>query len=141
MFMVLVTLAATSLAMMVSALCRTTSLSVTVLPMVLEMARLFPSSSHPPTPPPPPKHFIWLDYTSYVKFGYIGISLNELSGLALRCTPSQLVDGKCPTTSGGQTIKGLGTDKMTIEGCALALIFYIILCRFIAYLGIRYLKK
>ncbi|KAI9091503.1 P-loop containing nucleoside triphosphate hydrolase protein [Phlyctochytrium arcticum] len=139
MFMVLVTLAATSLAMMVSALCRTTSLSVTVLPMVLEMARLFGSFFL--SPANLPKHFIWLDYTSYVKFGYIGISLNELSGLALRCLPTQLVDGKCPTTSGQQTIKSLALDKMTIEGCALALVLYILICRFIAYLGIRYLKK
>lgn len=40
-FMVLTQLAATSLALMVSAICRTTDLSVTVLPMALEVNRLF----------------------------------------------------------------------------------------------------
>ena len=40
-FKVLTSLAATSLALLVSAVCRTTDLSVTVLPMALEVSRLF----------------------------------------------------------------------------------------------------
>jgi ABC-type multidrug transport system permease subunit len=39
--MTLTSLAATSLALMISAFCRTTDLSVTVLPMALEVSRLF----------------------------------------------------------------------------------------------------
>ena len=45
-----------------------------------------------------------LDALSYVKYTYVGISLNELDGLVLHCKPDQLnAQGKCPTTSGQQT--------------------------------------
>jgi hypothetical protein len=44
------------------------------------------------------------DALSYVKYSYEGISLNELSGLVITCTPEQLAKagGTCPITSGQQ---------------------------------------
>jgi len=67
--------------------------------------------------------------------------LNELNGLQLHCTPSQLSkDGTCPITSGEQTIKSLGLDYITIGGCFGALIAFITVARLIAFCGIRFLK-
>uniref|UniRef100_A0A7I4AWE4 ABC transporter domain-containing protein n=1 Tax=Physcomitrium patens TaxID=3218 RepID=A0A7I4AWE4_PHYPA len=137
--MVLCQLAATSLALMVSAICRTTDFSVTVLPMVLEVNRLFGGFFL--SPKNLPDYFVWLDAFSYVKYTYTAISLNELHGLKIRCSPSEYVAGACPITSGEQTIKSLGLDYLNIGSCITILIFYILITRIIAYLGIRYLKK
>lgn len=137
--MVLCQLAATSLALMVSAICRTTDLSVTVLPMVLEVNRLFGGFFLAPSSLP--QYFVWLDALSYVKYTYTAISLNELHGLTIRCDAKEYVNGVCPITSGQQTIKSLGLDYLNIGSCVAILIFYILITRAIAYLGIRYLKK
>ncbi len=72
---------------------------------------------------------------------YVGISLNELYGLELHCTPKQLnAAGQCPITKGQQTIDQLGLDYLNIPQCVGILISYIVICRFIAYLGVRFLK-
>ncbi|KXZ51256.1 hypothetical protein GPECTOR_13g743 [Gonium pectorale] len=141
--MVLCSTAATSLALAVSAIARTTDMAVTILPMAspgaLEICRLFGGFFL--SPANLPKYFSWLDALSYVKYTYVGISLNELHGLELHCTPSQLNSaGKCPITSGEQTIKSLGLDYISIGDCVGILIAYIVICRLIAYLGVRYLK-
>jgi ATP-binding cassette, subfamily G (WHITE), member 2 len=51
----------------VSTLCRTTDLSVTVLPIGFEIGRLFGGFFLPPSQLPP--YFIWLDAISYVGGG------------------------------------------------------------------------
>lgn len=137
--MVLCQLAATSLALMVSAVCRTTDLSVTVLPMALEINRLYGGFFL--SPMILPKYFVWLDALSYVKYTYTAISLNELHGLTITCTRKEYVNGVCPITSGQQTISKLGLDYLNIGSCVTILLFYILVTRAITYLGIRYLKK
>ncbi|GIL62771.1 hypothetical protein Vafri_16946 [Volvox africanus] len=139
-FMVLCSLSATSLALAVSAIARTTDMAVTVLPMALEVCRLFGGFFL--SPANIPNYFKWLNALSYVQYTYVGISLNELHGLELYCTPSQLnpKTGQCPTTAGEQTIKALGLDYISIGGCAGVLIGYILFCRVVAYLGVRYIK-
>lgn len=88
-----------------------------------------------------PPYFYWLDALSYVKYTYVGISLNELTGLELTCTPSQLTaKGTCPIPNGDFTINALGLNAYTIPMCAGILIAYIFVCRFIAYLAIRFIK-
>lgn len=82
-----------------------------------------------PSPPPPP-----LQYT------YTGIALNELHGLQLHCTSSQLVNGVCPITTGQQTIDKLGLDYITITQSAFVLVAYIVLSRIGAYIALRYIK-
>jgi ATP-binding cassette subfamily G (WHITE) protein 2 len=68
---------------MISALCRTTDMSVTVLPMVLEVARLYGGFLLAPSRLP--KYFAWIDALSYIKYSFVGASLNELYGLKLSC--------------------------------------------------------
>ena len=131
---------------MVAALCKTTDLSVTVLPMVLEVCRLFGGFFL--SPKNLPKYFSWLDALSYVKYAYIAISLNELDGLELHCNPgefkSRLVNGVsqqyCPTTTGQQTIDSLGLDFISMGGAIGVLVGMIVFFRLVSYLAIRFMK-
>ena len=134
--MILCSIASTSLALLVSAFCKTTDLSVTVLPLVLEITRLFGGFFLAPSRLPP--YFVWLDAVSYTKYTFVGTALNELTGLELTSTPEERSQGLC--YSGQQLINDRGFDYINIGGCIGALLAYIILCRFLAYLGVRYLK-
>ncbi|PRP80073.1 hypothetical protein PROFUN_10756 [Planoprotostelium fungivorum] len=137
--MILTNLSATSVALAISAVCRTTDLSVTVMPMALEVFRLF--GGFLMTPENIPRGFVWLDALSYVKWAYVAISLNELRGLQLNCTEAQKVNGACPVVNGEQTIRSLGLDRFTIGECVGALLAIIIGCRVIAFLALRFLKR
>lgn len=137
-FMVLCQLCATSLGLMISALCCTTDLSLTVLPTVLELNQLF--GGFLLSPKNLPKYFVWLDTLSYVKYTYIGVSLNELEGLQITCLPTELVNGVCQAPSGQQTISDLGLSYLKPRDCALIIILFILVTQVVAYLGIRFLK-
>jgi hypothetical protein len=136
--MFLCSIGSTSLALMVSALCKTTDMSVTVLPMVLEVSRLFGGFFLAPSRLP--KYFSWLDALSYIKYTYVGASLNELQGLKLTCTDSDREKLSC-IENGETIIHGLGFDYINIIGCIGALIGFIVICRIIAFLGVRFLKN
>eukprot|EP01113_Clastostelium_recurvatum_P040181 TRINITY_DN6221_c1_g3_i1.p1 TRINITY_DN6221_c1_g3~~TRINITY_DN6221_c1_g3_i1.p1 ORF type:complete len:685 (-),score=161.23 TRINITY_DN6221_c1_g3_i1:74-2128(-) len=138
-FMILCSLGATSTALLISAICRTTTLAVSILPFMLEITRLFgglyvtPATIHP--------GFVVFDALSYTKYAYVGGALNELKDLTLTCTPAQLnAQGKCPVTSGQQTIDQLGLDKFPISLCMGILFLYVVLCRVGAFVAIRYIK-
>eukprot|EP00762_Andalucia_godoyi_P006405 ANDGO_02927.mRNA.1 ABC transporter G family member 22 len=137
-FMELCNLAAFSLAIMVAALCRRVNLALSVLAVFLEICRLFGGFFL--SPKALPSYFSWLDALSYVKYTYVGISLNELTGLKLNCQPSELKNGVCPIPNGQTTIDSLGLDKYTITECALVLCAMIIGFRVIAYLALRFRK-
>ena len=100
--------------------------------MVLEVSRLFGGFFL--SPAANPGYFVWLDALSYVKYSYVAVSLNELSGLSIDC------QGQSGCKDAGATISTLGLDQLSIGVCAVALIVMIIGCRFIAYLGIRFIK-
>lgn len=136
-FMLLCSLAATSLALLVSAICKTTDMSVTVLPLALEITRLFGGFFLSPSRLP--KYFSWLDALSYVKYTFVGTALNELSGLVLTCTEEEQKKAPC-VTHGESLINERGFDYITVGGCIGALIAYIIFCRIAAFLGVRFLK-
>jgi ATP-binding cassette subfamily G (WHITE) protein 2 len=92
-----------------------------------------------------PTYFSWLDALSYVKYAYIGVSLNELHGLNLQpnstCTAAQLAAQSTGcVTSGQYTIDSLGLSIFTIPDLIGILISYIILARIAAYLAIRFIK-
>lgn len=123
---------------MISALCKTTDMSVTVLPMALELTRLFGGFFLAPSRLP--KYFAWLDALSYIKYVYVGLSLNELTGLKLTCNENDIRIGRC-VTEGEVTIKELGLDYISVGGCIAVLLTMIIGYRAIAFFGIRYLKR
>jgi ATP-binding cassette subfamily G (WHITE) protein 2 len=138
-FMHLCYFSATGLALMIGALCKTTDLATVALSLVLEICRLYGGFFL--SPKNLPHYFSWLDALSYVKYSYVGISLNENAGLDLYCRPNELKNGVCPYTSGWQKVTELGLDFITIGGCAGVLIGYIIFTRAVAYLGVRYIKS
>ena len=101
--------------------------------MILEVSRLFGGFFLSPSNTP--KYFVWLDALSYVKYTYVGVALNELTGLQLSCPA-----GQTDCISGQSVIDKLGLDSLTMSGCAGALILMIVAFRLIAYLGIRFIK-
>ena len=131
---------------MVSALCRTTALSVTVLPMVLEVTRLF--GGYFLAPSRLPKYFAWLDALSYIKYTFVGTALNELGGLQLSCDDVKTTvfnstysyNATC-IRNGEYSIKDKGYDYISIGACIGALLGFIIFCRGVAFLGVRFLKN
>jgi len=136
LFMELCCLTAESIALMLSTLCRRVSYAIVILPIIFEGSRLFGGFLLPPKLLP--RYFSWLDALSFIKYSYVGIALNELSGLVYYCKPAQLVNGKCLLTSGHQQIDNLGLDFITIWGCALVLFAMIIVFRFVAYCALRW---
>ncbi|CAN0065738.1 unnamed protein product, partial [Phaeothamnion confervicola] len=140
--LILCSLSATSLALMVSAICRTTDLSVTVLPMALEVCRLFGGFFL--SPKDLPGYFSWLDALSYVKYSFVALSLNEERGLEYTCTAAQeiTVNGvtRCPIETGDDVLVSKGMQNWSIGGCCGVLVSYIIITRFFAYLGVRIIK-
>jgi ATP-binding cassette, subfamily G (WHITE), member 2 len=137
LFMFLCSVSSTSLALMISAICKTTDLSVMVLPLALEITRLFGGFFLAPSRLP--KYFVWLDALSYNKYTFVGTALNELHGLNLSRHDQNCAVKRCFNT-GAELIEDRGFDYINIGGCVGALIAYIIGCRFIAYLGVRFLK-
>jgi len=88
-----------------------------------------------------PAYFSWIDALSFIKYTYIGISLNELTGLKLTCTPAELAvaaGGVCPITSGEQVIQTLGMEKYHMWECALVLLAMILFFRIVAYCAMRW---
>jgi len=140
-FMVLCYFAAISAALAVSTLSRTVDMAVTILPMILEIFRLFGGFFLPPAKLP--LYYSWIDALSYVKYSYVGVSLNELTGLVYNCTESQLVtiNGTltCPVTSGEMVLETLGLDYMPIYACIIVLCAYIVVCRVLAYIGAKFI--
>lgn len=122
---------------MISALCKTTEMSITVLPMILEVSRLFGGFLLAPSRIP--KYFVWLDIFSYFKYIYVGLSLNELQGLQLICDTKLSTTQSC-IYDGQELIKERGFDYINISTCIGVLIGFILCSRIIAYVGVRFLK-
>jgi hypothetical protein len=76
-----------------------------VIPTVFELGRLFGGWFLQPED---------VDALSFVKYTYVAIALNKLTGLDLHCETSELKSGKCPITNGDQIIKSKGYDAYTI---------------------------
>lgn len=115
-------------------------MSVTVLPMVLEVARLFGGFFLAPSRLP--KYFSWLDALSYIKYTFVGASLNELGGLVLSCPSNSTGNATAAPcfTNGEYFIEERGYNYISIGGCIGVLLSFIIFCRLVAFAGVRFLK-
>jgi ATP-binding cassette, subfamily G (WHITE), member 2 len=82
----------------------------------------------------------FFDQISYMKYGYIGLCVNEYNNLKLQCTPAQLNKGVCVYTSGDQLTAQYGYNRYTVGYCAGMMIVYIAVCRITSYLGLRFIK-
>lgn len=116
-------------------------MSVTVLPMVLEVTRLFGGFFLAPSRLP--KYFVWLDALSHIKYSFVGAALTELQGLKLQCDERKnpLINAtKLCIRTGEELIQERGYDHLNIISCIGILVAFIIFCRTWAFIGVRFLK-
>ena len=145
--MMLDTNAALSLATMVSCLCVSLELSTVTLSLFLELSRLYGGFFTSPKQLNTPATYGWkfADALSYLKYTFVGVAVNELSGLQYTCTDAEKAallktGGKCLLT-GEQTMADKGYDEYTVGFCAGILVVYIFGCRVVAYGALRFFKK
>ena len=75
--------------------------------------------------------------SSYLKYVFVGVAINELEGLNYSCTDA---DDEC-IRKGEQTMESFGYDQYTIGFCGGILVVYIVGCRLVAYLALRFIKQ
>jgi hypothetical protein len=138
--MVLDTNAALSLATMISCLCVTIELSTVVLSLILEISRLFGGFFTSPLQLLDYPNWTFADALSYLKYVFVGVAINEMTGLEYPCTDKEIAANTCVKT-GEQTMKSKGYDLYTVDFCAGILVVYIVGCRIVAYLALRYIKR
>lgn len=109
------------------------ALPTVILPMILELSRLFGGFFLPPALLP--QYFEWLDPLSYVKYAYLAIANNELQDLVLCSTPTS-----CSTTAANALIASKKLDYLTTGPCVGVLIAFVVATRVVAYLFLRFKK-
>lgn len=78
-----------------------------------------------------------------MKYGYIGLCLNEYQNLTYQCgVPG---GAACTATTayikkGEDTMAEFGYERYTIDYCVGCMIVYIAVCRISSYLALRFLK-
>ena len=140
MFMVMDTFAATSLATAVTCCFVSIEMSTVVLASLLEISRLYGGFFTSPLQLISAYHWKFADALSYLKYAFVGVALNELHGLELTCTQSD-IDAKSCFTTGEELIANLGYDEYTIGSLAGILAVFIVGCRLVAFLGLKYIKN
>lgn len=140
MFMVLDTFAATSLATAVTCCFVSIEMSTVVLASLLEMSRLYGGFFTSPLQLLQAPDWKFADALSYLKYAFVGVALNELQGLELTCTASDIAKQSCYTT-GEQIIEAFGYDQYSIGFLAGILSVFIVGCRVVAFLGLKYIKN
>lgn len=155
-FMILTSMAATSLANLAACLCVGVERATVLLAAAYEISRLYGAWFISPKLMSDYSDWRFADTLSYIKYSFVGVSLNEDLHLRLHCDPSELT--KSTSSSGVVTYNCViaplnkapytgdaynayyGYDQYTIGGCIGALILYIFSCRLLAYLALRYIK-
>jgi len=89
-FQMLLNNAAVALSNMCSCLCVSIELSTVVLSMFMEFARLYSAFFVSPLALDGFPIWSFWDQTSYMKFAYTGLVVNQYSGMSYYCTPAQL---------------------------------------------------
>ena len=80
-----------------------------------------------------------------MKFGYIGLVVNEYTGLNFDCgtsgaKPNVILTGTACTPNGELIMYKNGYDRYTVGYCAGCMIVYIAVCRLTSYLALRFIK-
>jgi ABC-type multidrug transport system permease subunit len=131
--LVLDKIVASSMAVMVCTWTTNPSVPTVVLPVVLELSRLFGGFFLPPALLP--TYFEWLDPLSYVKYAYLAVANNELQDLLI-CA----ADGSCSTAAANRIITTNKLDYLTAGPCIGVLIAFIVFTRTVAYLFLLFKK-
>ena len=78
--------------------------------------------------------------SSYLKYVFVGVAINELEGLNYSCTDKDIEEDNC-YRKGEETMESFGYDQYTIGFCGGILVVYIVGCRLVAYLALRFIKQ
>jgi ABC-type multidrug transport system ATPase subunit len=140
LFMILDTLAATSVATAVSCICVSVEMTTVVLAGCFEISRLYGGFFTSPAQLLDYPHWKFADALSYIKYCFVGIALNELKGLELSCTDAQIAQNTCIST-GEAIIEQKGYDQYHEDFCVGILVVYIVGCRLLAFIALKFLKK
>ena len=127
------------LIVLVSCLCVSIELSTVVLSAIFEVCRLYGGFFTSPKQLLSHEQWAFADALSYLKYTFVGVALNELTGLELSCTSAEIASNNCIAT-GEQIMADKGYDQYNMGFCAGILILYIFGCRFIGYVGLRFIK-
>jgi ATP-binding cassette subfamily G (WHITE) protein 2 len=147
-FMILASMSATSISNMISCICVSIELSTIILAAVYEISRLYGGWFISPKLLFQFPNWKFADSLSYIKYAFVGVSLNENDGLLITCGQSELDStNKCiippintPPYTGEAFNSYYGYDNYTISYCAGILIAYIIISRLIGYIALKYIK-
>ncbi len=136
-----------AVAMAVSTVGRYVSVAALVLPLLMEVSRLFAGYCSPPNQTAP--GLLWLKRLSYNFYPFIAAAHTEMNDLTLRCrsehrsysnASATAAPGDCTPIWAGQQLVDRGLESPSF-GESLACEFAIVVgCLVISYLGIRYLK-
>ena len=139
LFMILSAIAATSMVNMISCLFVSIQLTVVLIGVFFEITRLFGGWFVSPIALTN-QYNSWkfADALSYLKYGFVGVSLNEYQGLVLCSNPAK--PSTCSLSYSQAQIKRYGYDQYTVEDCAGYLCVLIIGFRFVSYIGLRFIK-
>ena len=140
MFMVMDTFAATSLATAVTCCFVSIEMSTVVLASLLEISRLYGGFFTSPLQLLYAPNWKFADALSYLKYAFVGVALNELTGLELTCTTLDVAKGSCVRT-GEELILLYGYEQYNIGFLAGILAVFIVGCRLVAFLGLKYIKN
>ena len=110
--------------------------SIVVLSFLFEVSRLFGGYYTSPKLLEDYPNWRFADALSYTKYAYIGLALNLLKHLQIKCDTGST----CTITSGQQLIDQFGYNEYSIGSCVGYLIVLIFGFRLIGYLGLRFLK-
>ena len=143
-FMILTSQAATSLSNLVSCVCVSIELSTVVVACFYEISRLYGGWFIKPADMALYPEWRFADALSYIKYSFVGISLNEDAGLVITCTaPAKSCAAPCTVGAPclGNTINNFyGYSDYSMGYCAGILVVYIVLAKLFSYVALRYIK-
>lgn len=83
----------------------------------------------------------WLESLSYLKWVYLPLVINELTGLELACTEKEISSGKCPVPTGEVAMIMRGYDTYSLSFTIGLLCLFIFVFRILAYIALRKTKN
>jgi ATP-binding cassette subfamily G (WHITE) protein 2 len=137
-FIMLNTWAATSLGCLVVCVCVSIERSTIILAFLFEVCRLFGGLYTNPKQLLEYQDWKFADALSYIKYSFVGVSLNEYHGLHF--DTSTCKSGGACTRTGHDIVLAQGYNEYTIGECIGCLIALIVGFRFLAYLALRFVK-
>lgn len=135
------TIAATSLAVLISCVCVSIELTTVVMSCCFELMRLYGNFFMKPYEFRSQEDLRFIESLSYLKYVYITIARNELEGLVYTCSVSQAKNGVCPIQNGDQTSVSMGYNVYPYGHTVGTLICIIVLYRVGAYIALRVIKN